>query len=145
MDNLNADAPLSQWAQGFGMGSDYLSEVWDAYTQDEFDEELGALLMTLTFFTSRKLAEACHQETNGKSNLEQLAQSVMEVFPEAMREYAHLGRSIYQARLEVGDLDLGPSAHSKIGRNGPCSCGSGKKFKKCCSAAGGTGPGPIFH
>jgi hypothetical protein len=53
MDNLNADAPLSQWAQGFGMGSDYLSEVWDAYTQDEFDEELGALLMTLTFFTSR--------------------------------------------------------------------------------------------
>jgi hypothetical protein len=66
MDNLNADAPLSQWAQGFGMGSDYLSEVWDAYTQDEFDEELGALLMTLTFFTSRKLAEACHQETNGK-------------------------------------------------------------------------------
>lgn len=79
--------------------------------------------MTLTFFTSRKLTKACHQETNGKSNLEQLAQSVMEAFPEAMREYAHLGRSIYQARLEV----------------------SGKKFKKCCSAAGGTGPGPIFH
>ncbi|MFY3790748.1 SEC-C metal-binding domain-containing protein [Ureibacillus sp. MALMAid1270] len=20
----------------------------------------------------------------------------------------------------------------KIGRNGPCICGSGKKFKKCC-------------
>jgi hypothetical protein len=25
-----------------------------------------------------------------------------------MREYAHLGRSIYQARLETGDLDLAP-------------------------------------
>jgi SEC-C motif-containing protein len=22
----------------------------------------------------------------------------------------------------------------KIGRNDPCSCGSGKKFKKCCGA-----------
>ncbi len=22
----------------------------------------------------------------------------------------------------------------KIGRNDPCSCGSGKKFKKCCEA-----------
>jgi SEC-C motif domain protein len=24
--------------------------------------------------------------------------------------------------------------HPKIGRNDPCSCGSGKKFKKCCGA-----------
>src|SRR6478609_6894762 len=73
----------------------------NAFTPDELDEELGALLMTLTFFASLKLAKAFHQETNGKSNLEQLAQSMMEIFPEAMGEYAHLGRSIYQARLET--------------------------------------------
>ncbi len=24
----------------------------------------------------------------------------------------------------------------KVGRNDPCSCGSGKKYKKCCGAAG---------
>ena len=24
----------------------------------------------------------------------------------------------------------------KIGRNDPCPCGSGKKYKKCCGAAG---------
>jgi preprotein translocase subunit SecA len=23
---------------------------------------------------------------------------------------------------------------SKVGRNSPCPCGSGKKFKKCCGA-----------
>ncbi|MFN9975212.1 MAG: SEC-C metal-binding domain-containing protein [Phycisphaerae bacterium] len=23
----------------------------------------------------------------------------------------------------------------KIGRNDPCSCGSGKKYKKCCATA----------
>ncbi|MGE5807515.1 MAG: SEC-C metal-binding domain-containing protein [Nitrospirota bacterium] len=29
----------------------------------------------------------------------------------------------------------------KIGRNNPCSCGSGKKFKKCFGKAhGGCGP-----
>jgi hypothetical protein len=27
-----------------------------------------------------------------------------------------------------------PAATSKIGRNDPCSCGSGKKYKKCCGA-----------
>ena len=25
-------------------------------------------------------------------------------------------------------------AEPKVGRNDPCSCGSGKKFKKCCAA-----------
>lgn len=145
MDNLSADAQLSQWAQGFGIGYDYLAEVWNEYTPDELDEELGALLVALTFFTSPKLAEAYHQETSGKSSLEEFAQSVMEIFPEAMREYAHLGRSIYQARLEVGDLDLEPSVPTKIGRNEPCPCGSGKKFKKCCSLTKGTNSGPVFH
>jgi uncharacterized protein YchJ len=26
-------------------------------------------------------------------------------------------------------------AHPKVGRNEPCPCGSGKKYKKCCLAA----------
>lgn len=145
MDNLSADAPLSQWAQGFGMGYDYLAEVWNEYTPNEFDEDFGALLMTLTFFTSPTLAEAYHQEGNKKSTLEQLAKSVIEIFPEAMREYAHLGWSIYQARLETGDFDPEPSRHTKIGRNDPCPCGSGKKFKKCCGLTKGTNSGPVFH
>ncbi|BFU93196.1 MAG: hypothetical protein NTAFB01_43830 [Nitrospira sp.] len=145
MDNLSADAPLSQWAQGFSIGCDYLEEVWNEYTPDELDEEFGVLLMTLTFFTSPKLAEVYHQEMKGNGTLEQLAQSVMEIFPEAMSEYAHLGRSIYQARLEVGDLDLEHSARTKIGRNDPCPCGSGKKFKKCCGLTKGTNSDPVFH
>lgn len=27
--------------------------------------------------------------------------------------------------------------HKKIGRNDPCPCGSGKKYKKCCLDSGG--------
>ncbi|MFZ4072284.1 MAG: SEC-C metal-binding domain-containing protein [Caulobacterales bacterium] len=29
----------------------------------------------------------------------------------------------------------------KLGRNDPCPCGSGKKWKKCC----GAGPPPMVH
>ncbi len=29
-----------------------------------------------------------------------------------------------------------PSVSRKVGRNEPCPCGSGKKFKKCCGASG---------
>jgi hypothetical protein len=31
-------------------------------------------------------------------------------------------------------------AREKIGRNDPCSCGSGKKYKKCCGSVAGEPP-----
>ena len=38
------------------------------------------------------------------------------------------GRWFYADRL--------PVAAGKLGRNDPCPCGSGRKYKKCCGAAG---------
>ena len=98
LENLHPDAPLSQWAQGFAMGHDYLEDIWDQDTPDELDEPLGAVLMVLTFFSSRKLAEAYHRESGVHRSVEQLAQTMATMFPEAMQEYACLGRAIYQAR-----------------------------------------------
>lgn len=134
MDNLAADAALSQWAQGFSMGYDYLEESWSDYTPDELDEELGSLLMVLTFFSSPKLAKAYHEEGSSKRSLAEMAETVVTLFPEAMCAFAHLGRSIYRARCEAGDFEETSPLRPKIGRNDPCPCGSGKKFKKCCGA-----------
>jgi hypothetical protein len=36
--------------------------------------------------------------------------------------------------LEGEDLDEEPVPRGKVGRNDPCPCGSGKKYKKCCGA-----------
>ncbi|MFV1985613.1 MAG: SEC-C metal-binding domain-containing protein, partial [Thiohalomonadales bacterium] len=52
------------------------------------------------------------------------------MFETAMSEYAHLGRSIQTA---LADQTTQPVASlPKVGRNEPCHCGSGKKYKKCC-------------
>ncbi len=131
-DNLAEGAGLSQWAQGFLMGHDYLANIWKEYVPEEFDEEFGSVLMVLTFFSSPKLAKAYHKEGNGERSLSELADTVVTLFPEAMRAFAHLGRSIYQVRYEAGDFAEPPPISREIGRNDPCPCGSGKKFKKCC-------------
>ena len=34
-----------------------------------------------------------------------------------------------------GIMGVRPRRAEKIGRNDPCSCGSGKKYKKCCGVA----------
>lgn len=43
---------------------------------------------------------------------------------------------------DISDVELALSppktevADAKIGRNDPCPCGSGRKYKKCCGAKG---------
>ncbi|MEZ2299985.1 UPF0149 family protein [Variovorax sp. RCC_210] len=39
-------------------------------------------------------------------------------------------------RLAVYQREVAKAMQPKAGRNEPCPCGSGKKFKKCCGAAG---------
>jgi uncharacterized protein YecA (UPF0149 family) len=35
---------------------------------------------------------------------------------------------------EANPADSTPVRNAKVGRNDPCPCGSGKKFKKCCGS-----------
>ncbi|WP_287849144.1 MULTISPECIES: UPF0149 family protein [Aeromonas] len=64
-------------------------------------------------------------------------QSVAEVGPAALRLHAHFlaqrGPSTAPiAAPALTPLTLPVRAAPKIGRNDPCPCGSGKKFKQCC-------------
>jgi len=131
--NLEPDAPISQWARGFGMGHDYLSELWDAYTPEDLNEDMGACMMVLTFFASRNLAEAYQEEMRAKDKpLDELAAHMLEIFPEALHRYALLGLSI--AGILQRPQAPEPARSIKISRNDPCPCGSGKKYKHCCGA-----------
>jgi len=44
------------------------------------------------------------------------------------------GKWLFQSGKQVTHQPIKRSA-PKVGRNDPCSCGSGKKFKKCCGKA----------
>jgi uncharacterized protein len=132
--NLEDEAPVSQWSRGFLQGHQWLEESWDAYVPDEIEEDYAAMLMTLSFFESRQLADAYCAETGGRA-LADMATTLRELFPEAMTGYAHLGRSIQQIVLEQESTASHPAPGEKVGRNEPCPCGSGRKHKKCCGAA----------
>jgi len=129
--NLSDDAPVSQWCRGFIRGHSWLKESWDETVPDELDDELGALVMTLSFFASRRLANRYLAEcSDSEKTLVDLAESFRTAFPAAMAGYAHLGRSIHQALMSQQS-----QRSEKVGRNDPCPCGSGKKYKRCCLAA----------
>jgi uncharacterized protein YecA (UPF0149 family) len=40
----------------------------------------------------------------------------------------------YEAAESATKTVVAPRSVTKVGRNDPCPCGSGKKYKKCCGA-----------
>ena len=67
--NLDDDAPIGQWSRGFMRGHTWLEELWESYVPDELDEASAATLLTLSFFASRRIAEAFRVCTPGSGNL----------------------------------------------------------------------------
>ena len=136
--NFEEGAPIGLWSRGFLLGHQWLEELWEEYVPEELAEELDATLMALGFFSSRHMAESFHAEaTTGEQSFEAMADAMHRIVPRAVAQYAHLGRSIATVLAE-DDPDEAEATHDvKVGRNAPCPCGSGKKYKKCC--------GPTVH
>jgi len=129
--NLDEAAPLAGWSRGFMTGHDWLGELWKEELPEDLDQEIGVVLIALTFFASRNLAEAFYKEGGWQAkSFEGLAESMVSIIPEAVAEYAHIGRTVLGAALET--VRQAPRRVARVGRNDPCPCGSGKKFKKCC-------------
>jgi SEC-C motif-containing protein len=58
-------------------------------------------------------------------------------------EIAEFGRVDGEWRFMDGKMVVPPPVRretAKIGRNDPCSCGSGRKYKKCCGLAAAEAP-----
>jgi uncharacterized protein len=134
MDNFAADAPIHQWATGFTAGHGMTESIWNEVCDD--DEDLGLALMSLAFFTSTRFAEEiCAEAFDGDRKLEAVTATVCKLLPDAFHVYAAAGRA---GQLELSQRQSEPARSTKIGRNEPCPCGSGRKYKKCCGAPGGT-------
>lgn len=110
MANLTAQAPLGQWARGFLLGHEWLSEVWEANTPEDLDEELGSCLLTLSFFVSPEIAEGYWQEFNSKDlSLDEMAVQIIEAIPAAIVTYSDIGRNLFEEAPEARLIRPGPS------------------------------------
>lgn len=133
LDNFDEAAPLGQWARGFTIGHNWLFELWDEYTPEALDSELGSCLMALSFYSSRELAEAYYGDIEEPSfTFEEFAETVFGLLDDALDNYAQLSCSIRLALEEQDETEQPFVREERVGRNDPCPCGSGKKYKKCC-------------
>ncbi|TBU72253.1 YecA family protein [Pseudomonas daroniae] len=106
---------VSEWCAG------YLRGVAVAgWGDDELPEPIAAALATITLHG----AESGSERLNAMSDDEYDA-SVATLEPAAVAIYQYWQQNL-QPVLPVRRDEL------KVGRNDPCTCGSGKKYKQCC-------------
>lgn len=137
VDNLEDDAPVAQWSRGFVQGHYWLEEDWQEHGIG--DDELAFVVWTLCFFSTPELAEEFRQEFGAP--VEESAEKACTVFRVAAARYAALGAKCRDAardpiQLAASQYPANPfkpaSRTAAVGRNEPCPCGSGRKYKKCC-------------
>lgn len=108
--NIDESAAISQWSRGFTLGHNWLGELWSDCIpddQNELSQELGACMMTLSFFSSRQMAEAFHLEAQPaeRKTIEEFAETIRTLFPSALASYAHIGRTIAEVLAGEGEPD----------------------------------------
>jgi hypothetical protein len=102
------------------------------FDDDEFrGDALFAYALSVPGETSpgriRSLLNKVEEAVGGfKPDEEELAEVALD-----QRLILHGKKPVFSAESEEVDDDE-PAAPAKVGRNDPCPCGSGKKYKKCC-------------
>ena len=108
---------------------EYKREAFELFGQllDQVKNEVTKILMTVKVQTNEQIEQAT-------SEMEQRAESISNITYTAPTETGEVETTAGNASaLAPGDVDAAgvPYSSMRVGRNDPCPCGSGKKFKQC--------------
>lgn len=137
--NCTDDAPVARWAQGFVLAQDWLAEAWDAWLPEALADDFDADCQVLGFFASAEgvRADLARTRRRGDKPVEALyaveAEYAYDAFDAALTAHAEMGRKLYRF-AQAMEAQREPVRVTRTGRNEPCPCGSGRKYKKCCGA-----------
>ena len=112
----------ADWAEGFMDAFGMAVDAWDPLFADENTRSLMGPIM------------AQLHDKEGKPFIEGSLEEMQEVREEAAQALPYVIKEIYdfwKARRESANLTT-RRTEKKIGRNEPCPCGSGRKYKRCC-------------
>ena len=133
---------MRDWTNGFYTALTLRHEYWSLGDKDdeeltEDEKEISASLAVILAVARPEHADEIFDRTKDSTDEEDndvhLTASLFAMLPMAVDVItAYAGR--LRKAGEGGDSSMpSPSdQYPKIGRNDPCPCGSGKKFKKCC-------------
>lgn len=122
VDERDGEVLWEYWIDGFAEATALRPEAWESLADDANAAVPWSRLETL-------IAVA-----RNESDLDSVAVNALQ--DRAVAELTEAVQLLYVARTRVASttpVAVVATTISKVGRNDPCPCGSGKKHKRCCS------------
>ena len=115
----------NNWARGFIRGVDMRKESWAELMTDE--EHAGLMIPVLSLYHEHNKNPEMRPGPIGRERREQIIVGMAVGIVGAYRYFR-----LHRQHAAGGYASEPRSNTPKIGRNDPCPCGSGKKYKRCC-------------
>ena len=136
IDPNGGDTLWEPWIDGFEQAMRLRPDAWEAIMLSDDEEASASISMIVAlndfYYGRSELTEEAEDE------LDRMAPGLI---PEIVRNLNACTKSRHmEIRAAGGPFDAGyesgepQSFGRKVGRNEPCPCGSGRKYKRCCGA-----------
>jgi uncharacterized protein len=109
------------WAKGFVVGIELSRSGWEPMLKDRRAAEMCNLIFALT---------QDDPQYSGDRITSKMREEIVDQLPVTLQSIAAYWRDPDRPLPQREQL----LRSTKVGRNDPCPCGSGKKFKKCCGS-----------
>lgn len=116
----------NDWAKGFQRATHLRSAVWGKIVNDEARGGGMIPIFALAYEHHPDPEMRPYEEPISAERREDLRIGMIAGALQLYRAFAP------ERRASAGKPGLGAARLRKVGRNEPCPCGSGRKFKKCC-------------
>lgn len=124
VDAANDDILWELWAEGFDRAMAIAPDAWNPLLISNNDAAIAALAGLRSLIAIAKRESQLDQDV--QERLTESAPGLIGPWVDALNDWR-----LSQPRPASSPLRAAP-APAKAGRNDPCPCGSGKKYKKCC-------------
>jgi uncharacterized protein len=126
LENDNGVYPGNNWARGFMHGVHMRREAWAEVIND--DRQCGWMVPVLMLYHEH---DEDPELRPGAIEPERREEIIIQMAAGIVRAYRY-----FRSDRPKSAAPWPATRHRpKIGRNDPCPCGSGKKFKRCCGGA----------
>ena len=129
LEDENGITPANDWANGFLRGMEFHKERWAALLADE---EHGGWLVPIFALANEHSPDPTMRLYKEPVSAERREKLIVGAAAGVTGIYRYFEAQRLVEKELYGNESTFRRVTPKIGRNDPCPCGSGKKFKQCC-------------
>lgn len=132
-DGRTGEILWESWCCGFERAMRLRPDTWERIVESGDEEAAASVNMMLALYNIAK-----GQSDLPKASVKALTEEAPDLIPNlvlAINDWTKSGRTADPFPVwAAANQSQAPHQGTKVGRNAPCPCGSGRKYKRCCGA-----------